>query len=153
MTTTMQPDIAHSELVQEAIKFWFTDTAHIRSPFPVYIQEKLQAQAVAQFAQWLDKLSDKAKDDINDEIIAEKLEETLFEAALPMVHTEDERITLLFPFLPRMGDQVASESAGAPFSIVIGRSLSEKEDRKFLDLQLKEAETERVWKTQMEIPG
>lgn len=153
MNTTLQAPIASSELVQEALKFWFVDNAHIRSPFPLYIQEQLQLQAVTQFADWVAKLSDKAKDDINDEIMAEKLEEILFEAALPMVKTEDERITLLFPFLPRCGDQVAAETAGAAASTVIARSLSEKEDHKYLDLEMQELGSERRWKTQMELPG
>ncbi len=153
MNTVMQPDIAHSELVQEAIKFWFTDTAHIRSPFPVYIQAQLKEQCTPQFADWIAKLSEKAKDDINDEIMAEKFEEILFEAALPIVKTEDERITLLFPFLPRLGDKVASELAGTMSSMVMGRKLSDHEDHKFLDLELKEDGTDRLWKTQMELPG
>ncbi len=153
MNTTLQAPIASSELVQEAFKFWFADNAHIRSPFPAAIQEPLRVQSIAQFADWISKLTEKAKDDINEEIMAEKFEEILFEAALPMVKTEDERITLLFPFLPRCGDQVTAETAGAAASTVIARSLSEKEDHKYLDLEMQELGSERRWNTQMELPG
>ena len=40
--------------------------------------------------------------ELNDEAIAEKFEEIIFEAALPMILTEDERISILYPFLPRL---------------------------------------------------
>ena len=155
MIMKTENNIAKSQLVREALKFWFADNDHIRSPFPGYIQVETQKKAVEQFAAWLDRLNEKAKDDVNEEILAEKFEETLFEAGLELVETEDERITLLYPFLPRLGDPVsigAAEIAHKP-SKIIGRSLSSEGDTKFLDLQLQETESAKTWNTKMELPA
>jgi hypothetical protein len=148
-------DLAKSELVRQALKFWFADNDHIRSPFPQYIQVETQRQSVKKFGEWLDHLTEKAKDDVNDEILAEKFEECLFEAALELVEEEDERITLLYPFLPRIGDPVSAQVEGPAYqpSQVQARKLISEGDNKFLQLEMKENTSDKKWETKIELPG
>ena len=148
-------DLAKSELVRQALRFWFADNDHIRSPFPQYIQVETQRQSVKKFGEWLDHLTEKAKDDVNDEILAEKFEECLFEAALELVEEEDERITLLYPFLPRIGDPVSSQVEGPAHlpSHVKARKLVSEGDNKYLQLSMQENVSDKTWETKMELPG
>lgn len=148
-------DLAKSELVRQALKFWFADNDHIRSPFPQYIQVETQRQSVKKFGEWLDHLTEKAKDDVNDEILAEKFEECLFEAALELVEEEDERITLLYPFLPRIGDPVHPQVEGPAYlpSKIIERKLTSEGDNKFLQLKMREDASDKTWETKMELPA
>ena len=78
-------------MINAAFEFWFNDKDHVRSPFPYYIRENLRISAIDKFLNWSSEISEKAKKDINDEILAEKLEEIIFELALDMVLTEDEK--------------------------------------------------------------
>ena len=97
--------VESSELVEQTFKFWLNDHEHIRSPFPHYIHAQLKVLGVEKFYEWVNNLDEKAKDEVNNEILAEKFEEIIFEAGTNLVLTEDEKLTILYPFLPRIGDQ------------------------------------------------
>lgn len=155
MFTKTENNIAKSPLVREALKFWFADNEHIRSPFPGYIQVAVQKAAVNRFSKWVEHLNDIAKDDVNEEILAEKFEENLFECGLELVETEDEKITLLYPFLPRIGDPVSrsSEEVAHLPSTVSNRKLSVEGDSKYLNLEMVETESGKRWETQIELPA
>ena len=84
-------------------------------------------------------------------MMAEKFEEVLFESALSLVKDEDVEISLLYPFLPRMGDEVKGDTGR--ISCVQNRKLSKSGDHKFLDLEMKELENGRLWQTQIELPA
>lgn len=142
-----------SEMMAAAFDYWFADQGHVRTPFPERIQGKLRSVAMDKFAKWLKGLNDKAKSEVNDEILAEKFEEILFESALSMVTEQEERTSLLYPFLPRPGDQVtASDASSGMQSTVIRRSLTSEGDLKFMEIHLKEAGG-REWSTNFQLPG
>ncbi|MBK9193150.1 MAG: hypothetical protein IPM77_17540 [Crocinitomicaceae bacterium] len=106
----LNPDtVEGSELVQETFEFWFSDREHIRSPFPAYIQNDLKRISTERFFGWAKNLKEEAKDEMNEEMIGEKFEEIIFDAATQLVKTDDERITILYPFLPRCGDSIIDE--------------------------------------------
>ena len=103
--------IETSELIEQTFHFWFNDSNHIRSPFPNYIQNELKELAINKFSTWINNLKSEAEKEINDEIIGEKFEEIIFETAIPLVKTEDEKITILYPFLPRIQDKIKQFNA------------------------------------------
>ena len=103
-----QGTVESSELVEATLNFWFADNEHIRTPFPEYIRPQLKEVATAKFYEWVSTLNSKAKDEVNDEIIAEKFEEIIFENAMLLVLTEDEKITIQYPFLPRLNDEIST---------------------------------------------
>ena len=143
--------VESSELVEQTFQFWFNDNQHIRSPFPDYIKPQLRASATEQFFNWANGLNPKAKDEMNDEMIGEKFEECLFESAIPLIKTEDERITILYPFLPRLGDTLQGNDGEAD-SLIVDRSILKTDDHSYLKLILENKETKEKWDTKMELP-
>lgn len=140
-------------MINAAFDFWFNDNKHIRSPFPFYIRDNLRSTAIDRFLNWSTRISPDAKKDINDEILAEKLEEIIFESALEMVLTEDEKLTIYYPFLPRIGDTInQKEVPDNPESIVIDRWISKTGDHSFLQVKSKNTLSGNIWETEFELP-
>jgi len=148
-----QGTLESSELVEETLNFWFSNNEHIRSPFPEYIRPQLKEKSTENFYRWVSSLNSKAKDEVNDEIIAEKFEEIIFETALPLVLTEDEKITIQYPFLPRLNDEIStSENPEQEKSKVIDRILTKEGDHSFLKVKLEKVTSKEVWETKFELP-
>ena len=142
--------VESSELVDQTFKFWLNDNDHIRSPFPSYIHSEMKAQATEKFFNWAKSLNPKAKEEMNDEMIGEKFEEFIFETATSLIKTEDERITILYPFLPRIGDKI--ENTGEPESVVVDRVLLKDGDHSFMKIVLEKVGSKEKWETKFELP-
>lgn len=150
---TLEPNtVESSELVEQTFTFWFSDNEHIRSPFPEYIRPILKEKAVEDFFKWVSNLNPKAKEEVNDEMIAEKFEEIIFEAAMGLVHTEDEKITIQYPFLPRVDDEIRNNEEDVLLSKIIDRALVKEGDTKFLKVKLENISDQQVWETKFELP-
>ncbi len=144
--------VESSEMVEQTFTFWFSDNEHIRSPFPEYIRPILKENAVDAFFKWVSNLNPKAKEEVNDEMIAEKLEEIIFETAMGLVHTEDEKITIQYPFLPRVDDEIRNNEEDIQISKIIDRTLTKEGDTKFLKVKLENSSDQQVWETKFELP-
>ena len=142
--------VESSEMVEETFKFWFNDNEHIRSPFPKYIHTQLKEESTQKFFEWATSLNPKAKDEMNDEMIGEKFEEFIFETATTLIKTDDERITVMYPFLPRLGDKLQKE--GDTDSVVIDRALLKEGDHSYLKINLENLETKEKWDTKFDLP-
>ncbi len=142
--------VESSELVNQTFKFWFTDNEHIRSPFPTYIQPELKTESTKNFYNWAIGLDPKAKDEMTDEEVGEKFEELIFEAAIPLIKTEDERITILYPFLPRLGDSLNDDNDEE--STIVNRELRKEGDTSLLKVICKSLVSSSKWETQFELP-
>lgn len=142
------------EMVEATFQFWFTDSEHLRSPFPQYIRDGLQLEATNSFLNWSSRISDKAKKEINDEILAEKFEEIIFEKALQMVQTEDEQLSIRYPFMPRLNDVIhlKDKTGVASENTVTERSYYKTGDDAFLKVKLKNTQTSKEWETEFELP-
>lgn len=148
-----QKPVIESEMISAAFEFWFSDKGHIRSPFPLYIREPLQMKTLDKFFDWTSKISERAKKEINDEIVAEKFEEILFETASELVKTEDERLTILYPFMPRIGDVIKpKDSSEEKESTVIDRFHLKRDDHSFLKVKLRTIDSDKEWETEFELP-
>jgi len=142
--------IESSEMVEETFKFWFNTNEHIRSPFPDYIKEQLKKDATQLFYEWASGLNPQAKDEMNDEMIGEKFEELIFESAIRLIKTDDERITIMYPFLPRIGDKINKENESD--SVIIDRALLKEGDQSYLKINLENKETKEKWETKFDLP-
>ncbi|KAB2893899.1 MAG: hypothetical protein IAE64_02035 [Flavobacteriales bacterium] len=147
-------DLVDAEMVESAFRFWFSNHDHIRSPFPEYIHDELKQQSVKKLIAWCSAISDRARQEITDEILAEKFEELLFEQALGMVQTDDERLTILYPFMPRLGDVLQSSQSKSDNtqSTVIHREHIKKNDAGYLRIRLCNSITSQEWETEFELP-
>ena len=150
----LQPNtLESSELVEQTFSFWFSNNDHIRSPFPEYIRPILKEKAVDGFFKWVSSLNPKAKEEVNDEMIAEKFEEIIFETAMNLVLTDDEKITIQYPFLPRLDDEISNnEEDDKQLSKVIDRSFLKEGDTPYLKIKLENCTTKEIWETKFELP-
>lgn len=139
-------------MTDAAFNFWFNDNKHIRSPFPTYIRKSLKEKAEAKFSDWISKLSEQARKEINDEIISEKFEEILFETAGELVSTKDEKLTILYPFMPRIEDIINPKDNSNGESKIIDRTHLKRGDHSFLKVKLKAINSGNEWETEFELP-
>ena len=142
--------VENSELIEQTFNFWFNDNEHIRSPFPSYVQEELKQIAIKKFHIWVENLKPEAKDEVNDEMVGEKFEELIFEAAISLVKTDDERISILYPFLPRLGDEITDSDKKK--SVIVDRMIDKQKDHSFLKVNLENMESKEKWTTKFELP-
>lgn len=142
--------VESSELVEQTFKFWFNDNEHIRSPFPSYVQPELKEKSTDLFYQWAVGLDPQSKDEMTDEEVGEKFEEIIFETASGLIKTEDERITILYPFLPRMGDNLNDEDGKK--STIVERELRKDGDHSMLKVVCNTIDTNEKWETEFELP-
>lgn len=137
------------EMIEASIEFWFSDKDEIRSPFPDYIKSDLLRSSIKQFIEWNKKISDDARKELNDEILVERFEEFLFEEAYKLVITDDEKITIKYPFMLRVDDQVKHEER--PLSKVLSRNIIQKDNTSYLEVELVELENGVRWGTSFEL--
>ena len=146
-STTVQS----SEFVEQTFNFWFNGKDHIRSPFPEHIRFELKELSVKRFFEWASGIDMNAKDEVNDEVISNKFEEIIFDIAQELVKTEDEKLTLNYPFMPRIGDEIKDDETGEK-SIIIDRSLFKEKDDQFLKVKLQKQLSKVIWETNFELP-
>lgn len=145
--------VESSELVEETFRYWFSSHGHVRSPFPHYIHADLRNRSIEKFHHWILNLKDRAKDEINDEILAEKFEEIIFETGAALVLTNDEKLTITYPFLPRVGDKIfenLEQKTGE--STIIERDLVKENDQQLVRVKLQNDADKKVWETKFELP-
>jgi hypothetical protein len=147
--------VESSELVEQTFDFWFNNKDHIRSPFPEYIRPELKDKAVKRFHSWTSGLTDKASKEVNDTIVAEKFEEIIFEIAMELVITEDEKLTVNYPFMPRVGDKIKDDNDDGEKSesVIKDRSVVKDDDRLYLKVKLEKLESGEKWETKFELPA
>ncbi len=145
-------DFLGADFFEASFNFWFKDNEQIRTPFPAKIRPELKEHTSRLFVDWILELSDEEKLKLEKEEIAEVFEMFLFNQALGLVENEEQRITISYPFLPRVGDVVDDKLRGS--SIVIERQMKVKEDnKKYLKLNLKSKSASVEWETEFELPA
>lgn len=144
--------VEQSQLVEQTFDFWFNNKdSHIRSPFPEYIRPDLKRIATQSFHNWINGLSSGSEKELNDEIIGEKFEEIIFEEGLKLVLTEDEKISINYPFLPKINDEINSDDKLGK-SVIIDRSVGKEGDHIFLIVSLEKVANKERWETKFELP-
>lgn len=153
-TVPTSDQLRESEMARQTFTYWFADHGHVRSPFPFYVQNDVSEKVLTAFRDWITKLHPKAREEINGEIAHEKFEETLFQEAMKLVRTDDEVLTLRFPFLPRIGDHIegGDTSGRKGENIVRSRHLAIEGKDEFLQVKAENTATGEVWGTRFELP-
>ncbi len=147
-----EQDFIGRDFFDESFKFWFNDNEHIRTPFPESIQEKLKVKTFRVFMEWVYELNDEEKNKLGNEEIVETFEMILFNQAMEMVNDEDQKISICYPFLPRLGDVVNDAKNGE--STVISRKVEvRKDEKKYMKVKLKADDVLHQWETEFELPA
>lgn len=142
--------VRQSPVLHETIQFWFSDREHLRSPFPPHIREELAEQAAVRFHKWLNLLDPKAQGEVDEEVVGDKVEEIIFTCALELVKDPEQRITIHYPFMPRIGDPIEAE--GSAESKVIARKIEKEGKDGFLMVLARETDSGKEWSTRFELP-
>lgn len=142
--------VRESPALHETIEFWFTDRDHLRSPFPPGIRKEVTEQAALRFHKWVNLLDPKAQGEVDSEVVGDKIEEIIFTCAMELVTDPEQRITIGFPFMPRLGDPIQS-SDGAE-SKVIARKIEKEDKDAFLMVLARETASGKEWSTRFELP-
>ena len=150
------PDVNHIDipaLIEDTFGFWFNDHVQVRSPFPHYIRKTLKEMSTGRFKQWLDRLDVETGRNLTEEKVAKKLEEIIFDMALVLVETEDEHITILYPFVPRIGDEIFEDRySNKGRSELIERQIFGEGESAYLKVKARTIEDGKEWETQFELP-
>jgi hypothetical protein len=149
---TKSPD--RHELVESGCAFRFHDNDQVRSPFPARIQPQLKQNAEAAFMEWVRNLTKQDRKEVDDDELVGVFEMLLFNEALKLVGDEDPDLvlTIHYPFLPRIGDEVNDETHGP--SRVVDRKLEQKEDKQlYMKLFLENQASRTPWETEILIPA
>lgn len=144
--------VRQSPLFSEAITFWFTGNGHLRSPFKPEWRQQVETTAAEKFHTWLSGLKEDARHSVNDVIVSEKLEEIIFDSAMGLATTEEERITILYPFLPRVGDPISKDGSADVDSVVTARAIVKEGQDKRMTVSAKRTANNEVWETAFELP-
>ncbi len=147
-----EQDFIGIDFFEASFKFWFTDNEHIRTPFPENIHEELKKKTFRVIMEWVYELTDTEKAQIENEEIVETFEMILFNQAMGLVSDEDQKITICYPFLPRLGDVVDDQEKGK--STIVERKLDVKKDeKKYLKVKLESEAASLGWETEFELPA
>ena len=141
-------------LVESGCAFWFNDNDQVRTPFPRTIQAELRRNAEAAFMEWVRNLTKQDRKEVDDDELVGVFEMLLFNEALKLVGDEDsdQVMTIHYPFLPRIGDEVNDEVNGP--SRVTDRKLEQRQDKQlYMKLFMENRETRAHWETEILIPA
>lgn len=141
-------------MMASALEYWFADNGHVRSPFPEYMREALANNAAEEMLNWTLQLKEVARKELNSEMLSEKFEEMLFEEGLKLTQTDDERITIKYPFMPRLGDVLQKKDSETVVgeSNIVQRKIEKRGDFVFLVVEMKDSKTGEKWMNEFELP-
>lgn len=144
--------IISGKFIDPGFDYWFTNHEHVRSPFPAVIRDSLKERVSLIFFEWIDGLTEDELKGMKEDEFVEMFESILFNEAMKLVEDEDLNLTIAYPFLPRMGDQVNHRLHG--LGKLVGRKeIITKENKKLFELTVLSQESGITWKTQFELPG
>jgi len=67
-----------------------------------------------------------------------------------VMKTKEKRITILYPFLPRIGDELSNESNEK--SNIVDRNLTKEGDNNYLEVNCENNISKEKWKTSFPLP-
>ena len=154
-STTNQSDIKQlisDRFIEPGFNYWFSNHEHIRTPFPTEIHQELKIQTTSIFFDWIDGMKEQELNSMKDDEFAEMFETILFNEAMKLVEDDDKKLTIAYPFLPRLGDQVNHGQHGKG-SVTARKEIISKDNKKLFELSVLSQLSGQIWETQFELPN
>ena len=145
-------NVVSNKFMDPGFNFWFSNNDHIRSPFPPGIRLELRNRTSSVFFGWIDGLKEQELSEMKEEEFAEMFETILFNEAMKMVEDEDKRLTIAYPFLPRLGDLVNHNQHGKGEVVARSEKISEG-NKKLFEIAVYSQASGNRWETQFELPA
>jgi hypothetical protein len=146
--------ILDQEMIKAAFEFWLNDHEQIRSPFPSYIHNELKQSAIKRAIEWAKRIPKEKEKELGDEINAERFEELMFEEGMKLVKTEDEVLTIKYPFMPRIGDPIEMKKGQelVDACIITDREVAKNGDMSYIKIKYKSPNSDKIETTSFELP-
>lgn len=142
--------VISAKFIEPGLEYWFSNHEHIRSPFPIGIKSAVKEHTSKIFFEWISGLKDKELNEMGENEFVEMFETILFNEAFKLVEDEDQQLTISYPFMPRLGDQVNHKLNG-PGKVISRKATISKENKKRFELTVVSQETGKTWETQFEL--
>lgn len=136
-------------MINSMLQFWYQGNDDIRCPFPLEIQGSLIEMSCQKALMWYDKLSPEEHNKLKLDQVVEHFENLIFEEALNLVSHEDDKITIQYPFMPRIGDQIKHEDK--PESMVVKREIVCIKEVMYLQVDFQNRTNKEKWTTRFEL--
>lgn len=143
--------LVESRFLIPGFDYWFSNHKHVRSPFAKDIEPEVRKNTSIVFMEWIKGLESIELEKTPDSEFAEIFENILFNEAMKLTDDDDQRLTISYPFMPRVGDIVRHKENGGGKIIERKVSVSES-NRKMFEVTVSSDNDSTVWKTQFEIP-
>lgn len=143
--------IISAKFIDPGFEYWFTNHEHVRSPFPSAIRNALRERVSNIFFEWIDGLNETELKTMKEDEFVEMFETLLFNEAMKLVEDADQQLTIAYPFLPRMGDQV-NHSLHGKGNLIGRKEILTKENKKLFELSVLSQDSGQTWDTQFELP-
>lgn len=141
-----EQEIVGETFLSEGFAYHFDDNADLRSPFPAYTHDALVQNTFQRIMHWAFE-QDKTR--VTDEILTSVFQSILVEEGQKLVATDDERLSIAYPELPRLGDTTNIAEKGV--YKISRRHLYQKEDALFLKIFLQNTLTGHVMEADYEV--
>lgn len=150
METLVKDEIDVRSIVMDGIDYWYANNSHIRNPFPIEIRESLEEQSTRAFEDIILALD--LTQPLEYSELVEMLEVVIFNEAIKLVDDEDQQLTIMYPFMPRIGDVVKDAEKGEGI-INNRRNIITKDNKKRIEITVSSADESQTWKTEFELPA
>ncbi len=141
-----QQTIIGQDFLTEAFNFWLHDSENLRSPFPTYTHEPLIQNTFTRLMHWAFAQD---ANEVTEEKISQIFQAIITEEGSALVQTDDERLSIVYPEYPRIGDAASLPDKGK--YKVVRRELSDRNDHLFLKLILQHDTTSALLETEFEV--
>jgi hypothetical protein len=141
-----EQEIVGDAFLREAFDYYLHDNADLRSPFPEYTHDALIQNTFQRIMHWA---FEQDKTQMTDEIVSNTFYAILIAEGEKLVATDDERLSILYPELPRTGDTTTIQDKGT--YKISRRHLHEKDDTLFLKIFLQNTLTGHLMETEFEV--
>ncbi len=142
-----QQTLIKREFVDAAFNYWLEDNGDNRTPFPQYMLDELRECTLRLFLEWTFQIED--QNTINPELLSSKFNEIIIMVGLDLARTDEDRLTIQYPDLPRIGDavHVHVSKKKTKEGNVIFRELVEDKGNKSMRVVVRFPDTGEEWET------
>ncbi len=139
------------DFIEAAFRDWLEDSDDYRCPFPEAMREELSEKTFRLFMEWTFQLDNSTP--ISSDVLSEKFGEIIQNVGLSLAQTDDERITIQYPGLPRVGDKVNFHDSVTEMRTgeIIQRYLIENTGKKEIRVRVRYSDTAEEWETSFEL--
>ena len=135
-----------NDFLSEAFDFWLQDNDQLRSPFGAYIHEPLIQNTFERLMHWSFAQS---IDTVDEALLSEVFQAIITDEGSKLVATDDERLSIVYPNFPRIGDTTTVADKGS--YTVSRRQLLPREDKLFLQIYLMHLITKDLLATEFDV--